>query len=283
MAQKVGELPQVTSLDDDDRFIVYDIVAEETSLVATDIIGDSITNVIHTNKPAEISNIESKAIPNSNDFVLIEDSEDAFNKKKIPISMLGGGVGGIPDAPVDSKVYGRKDGGWVRPSTELVLAVTSWEAAVPPEFQLCLVDDIPQVITLNNISTADSRISVDLGLGEITANEDLIQIDMHVALQITRVSGGATASIWGVELQRDQGAGWESLPGSTHYFTFIKEDQGSIKHLSFSVSTDLAESGDKVRLMQVSDNTSVDVGIISSKPFTNMSLSPGVHIDITTR
>ena len=50
-------------------------------------------NAIHTNEPAEINTLSTKAVPENSDVLVIEDSSDSYNKKKVLLSTLPGGTG----------------------------------------------------------------------------------------------------------------------------------------------------------------------------------------------
>ena len=50
-------------------------------------------NAIHTNEPAEINALSTKAVPENSDVLVIEDSSDSYNKKKVLLSTLPGGTG----------------------------------------------------------------------------------------------------------------------------------------------------------------------------------------------
>lgn len=52
------------------------------------------SNAIHKNVAAEISTITEKASPVSADLIIIEDSENSNNKKKVQVGNLPGGSGG---------------------------------------------------------------------------------------------------------------------------------------------------------------------------------------------
>ena len=52
-------------------------------------------NAIHDNVASEINSIAEKVTPLSTDLVIIEDSGDSYNKKKIQVGNLPGGGGGL--------------------------------------------------------------------------------------------------------------------------------------------------------------------------------------------
>lgn len=61
--------------------------------------GSSDADAIHDNVAAEISLLTEKTTPVSGDLLLMEDSEDAYNKKKVQMGNLpGGGGGGNPQS-----------------------------------------------------------------------------------------------------------------------------------------------------------------------------------------
>lgn len=51
------------------------------------------TDAIHDNQAGEISAISEKTTPNNNDYLLLEDSEDSDNKKKVKVGNLPTGTG----------------------------------------------------------------------------------------------------------------------------------------------------------------------------------------------
>jgi len=54
------------------------------------------TSAIHTNIAGEINGLTEKVTPVSGDWVIIEDSADSNNKKKVDVSSFLGGGGGSP-------------------------------------------------------------------------------------------------------------------------------------------------------------------------------------------
>ena len=66
--------------------------ADKTSLVnAINEVHDDEANAIHKNVAGEIAAIAEKLSPASGDFLLIEDSADLNNKKRVQIANLPGG------------------------------------------------------------------------------------------------------------------------------------------------------------------------------------------------
>lgn len=284
MAQKIIDLPTITSVDTDDTLLVYDTVTEVLSRATPKTVTDSAANIIHTDISNEIETVTTKQIPHASDVLLIEDSEDAFSKKKIPLSTLGGGAGGIPESPVDGEEYLRKDGGWVALDDVFTISSILWEAAgPPPEFQLCFADNVPITVTYSSYPITDPKITVNLALGEITVIEDINHINIHVNLQVIRTTSSPDDVIWGLSTEVNTGAGWGPYPNSTRYFTFNKESTDSIMHFSFSSNLINIAAGTKFRLCQITDDASVDIGLVSSKPFALLSQSSGITLYIITR
>ncbi len=264
-----------------DRLIIRD--TEDSDKLKEATLAAITEGVLHTDVDNEIALMDSKPAPNANDYVVIEDSEDSFSKKKIPLSTLGGGGGGIPDAPVDTKVYARQDGAWVDPSVNLVTTRVIWEPALPPQTQLCLVNDVSQVITYTEVTLADPKVSIDLGLGEITILEDLIHMDLSVDLQIIRENESQGSYLWGAGAEVWDGLAWIPYPDSTRYFAFNRQIADDIRHLSFSISFNSIAANTKFRLVQICDDVAQDIGLISDKPFTTMPQSAGIILNINTR
>ena len=73
-------------------------LSNDTSSSGTD------ANAIHNNAAGEINAIAAKTTPVNADMVLIEDSADSFNKKKVALTnLLSPGVGGsVIIGPVDT-------------------------------------------------------------------------------------------------------------------------------------------------------------------------------------
>jgi len=66
--------------------------ADQTSIVdAINEVHDDESNAIHKNAPGEISGIAEKVAPISTDILIIEDSADSNNKKRVQIANLPGG------------------------------------------------------------------------------------------------------------------------------------------------------------------------------------------------
>jgi len=65
--------------------------AQDNVVNAINEVHDSEANAIHKNAPGEISTIAEKASPVGGDMLIIEDSADSNNKKRVLISNLPGG------------------------------------------------------------------------------------------------------------------------------------------------------------------------------------------------
>lgn len=189
----------------------------------------------------------------------------------------------IPEAPMDSKVYARQNGTWVDPNIGLVSSRIVWEPLSPPQTQLCFVDNVAQVITFTDVPLVDPKISVDLGLGEITILEDLLNMFISINLQITRVSGARPDSSWAFDAEVWDGLAWSSYPDSTRHVTFNKDDADQIKSLGLTIVFDSVPANTKFRFKQITDDASLLTGLISSQPFASMPISPGLLISIGTR
>lgn len=281
MAQKIGELPLATTVTADEKTLIYNLVTEETKLLDPMTLTDGVSNIVHTDVSSEIDGVTAKGVPHASDILLIEDSEDSFSKKKIPLSTLGGGAGGIPDAPVDGNAYVRKDGAWV---DSIKTARVVWEASgTPPEYQNCLVDNVTQVVTFSSYPSTDPAITVDLGLGEVSFVEDLDNVDIHVNLQIHRDGAGGADTEWGIAAEVWDGVSWTIYPNSSRHFTFDSNTIDAIRHLSFSISVSGVLTGTKFRLIQVAEDASNDIGLVSDKPFTALPQSAGLVMSMSTR
>lgn len=74
-------------LKSDGNLYLLDDAGTETKLTRTD------PNALHTNTAGEINGLTEKTTPVSNDLLIIEDSEDSNNKKKLKVGNLPGGSG----------------------------------------------------------------------------------------------------------------------------------------------------------------------------------------------
>jgi len=86
-----------TSITDDDEVLVYDTGVGLRSMTFANFtsgITSTDADAIHDNVASEISAVALKATPASGDFILVEDSEDSNNKKRITIGTLPTGGGG---------------------------------------------------------------------------------------------------------------------------------------------------------------------------------------------
>lgn len=170
------------------------------------------------------------------------------------------------------------------PSTSALTVETYWRAeSIPPEYQLCLVDNVEQVVTLNGYPETDERVTVDLALGEVTILEHLHDVTVSIHIQAIRRLGGGGTATWGIAFEAWTGTEWEHVESSTKYLTFPKSDADEIKLLAYVMNTQELLANSKYRMVQISDDVSKDIGIISSKPFASMPPSSGMVVSITSR
>ncbi len=78
----------------DDSYVCQDATVAAAVWTAIDGIGGGDADAIHDNVASEISAITEKASPVSADLLIIEDSADSNNKKRVQIGNLPGGGGG---------------------------------------------------------------------------------------------------------------------------------------------------------------------------------------------
>jgi hypothetical protein len=84
-------------------------------------------NAIHKTTAGEIAAITLKEAPGASDVVLIEDASAGNAKRRVTVASLSGS-GGVPEAPNDGKLYGRKSAGWVEATATAVGADASGAA-----------------------------------------------------------------------------------------------------------------------------------------------------------
>lgn len=93
----------------DDKILVYKTASSKLEYEAKPS-GATDTDAIHISEAGELDTLTEKSTPINNDIILIEDSADSYNKKKLKISNLpsGGsgfyesGVGKVTDSTVTS-------------------------------------------------------------------------------------------------------------------------------------------------------------------------------------
>ena len=73
--------------------VTWDNILGKPAGFADNIDNVEDENAIHTNEPAEINALSTKAVPENSDVLVIEDSSDSYNKKKVLLSTLPGGTG----------------------------------------------------------------------------------------------------------------------------------------------------------------------------------------------
>jgi hypothetical protein len=79
---------------DDIRSIIFDGTKIQATSAGTNTVSVAIIHAIHDNVASEISAITQKVTPVSNDILLIEDSADSNNKKRITIGAIAGSASG---------------------------------------------------------------------------------------------------------------------------------------------------------------------------------------------
>jgi len=124
------------------------------------------SEVIHNNVASEISAVTEKATPVSGDLLLIEDSADSNNKKRVQVGNLPGGSGTDPDAIHDNVA-------------SEISAVT--EKATPVSGDLLLIED-----------SADSNNKKRVQVGNLPTGSDTDAIHDNVASEISAVTEKAT-------------------------------------------------------------------------------------------
>jgi len=76
-------------------------------------------NAVHKTIAGEIAELTLKEAPGSSDVVMIEDASAGNAKRRATVASLTGS-GGVPEAPNDGKLYGRKSTGWVEATASAV-------------------------------------------------------------------------------------------------------------------------------------------------------------------
>ena len=107
------------------------------------------------------------------------------------------------------------------------------------------------------------------------------QVHLSLSLQVLRDVGGSGMTTWGLFFQYYDGAMWQEFPDSTLYLNFDKEARSETQHLSYSVIAGRLLAGTKYRIVQLTDDVSKNIGLISYKPFPNTPLSSGAVLSIT--
>ena len=80
----------------------------------SDVSLGNVTNDAQLKRSAaDIYSFDTKSTPTYSDWLLIEDSVDSYNKKKVQISTLPLTGGAVSDAPSDGNTYARKNAAWV--------------------------------------------------------------------------------------------------------------------------------------------------------------------------
>lgn len=161
-------------------------------------------------------------------------------------------------------------------------ALWSDEESELPTTQLCTTNNVPQPIAFSEITLANPLFSADLPNGIFTLTDDVQSFDLYLAFQVIRqVAGGGTAK-WAFCLQTfAEGVGWVNVPNSTRQYDFLNPDNNKVRTISFSSTAGPSLAGTQLRLVQVCDDVSKNIGIISDKPFTALARSPGVNIGIS--
>lgn len=163
----------------------------------------------------------------------------------------------------------------------------TWKAAQgspTPEYQLCVGDDVANVIQFSDVTVPDDRVSVDLGTGVITINTDVKDLDLFATFEVYRgVSGGGTVT-WGCGIQIFvPGTGWIDVPDSTRYMIIPSQDTNLTTGMGYSYSGRNFIGGTQYRLVQACSDSSKDVGLISDKPLTSLPISAGVVVSLAGR
>lgn len=155
--------------------------------------------------------------------------------------------------------------------------------SVVPEYQVCVGNDVANVITFSDITVPDPRISLSLGTGVITFNEYFKDIDLTISFQVYRqLTGGITT--WGFAIETlVEGVGWVAIPDSTKYLTIQSQDANIIKTVTYSVSSRFIEDGSQFRFVQACSDASKNIGLISERPLTSLPEGAGASVSITSR
>ena len=124
------------------------------------------SEVIHNNVASEISAVTEKATPVSGDLLLIEDSADSNNKKRVQVGNLPGGSGTDPDAIHDNVA-------------SEISAVT--EKATPVSGDLLLIED-----------SADSNNKKRVQVGNLPTGSDADAIHDNIAAEINAITEKTT-------------------------------------------------------------------------------------------
>ena len=157
----------------------------------------------------------------------------------------------------------------------------SWKIASgdPDTTQLLLADNAKQVITFSDETASSPVVVSDLGNGVF---QTLINADAQftVAAEVTRQQGGGDTE-WGMFFEYSfDGAAWLPVPDSLRIVKLKSTENNDIEHVEYSVPS-RSYSGAFFRVCQITNDSSKQVGIISSQPFgTSIPVSAGVVLSI---
>lgn len=245
-------------------------------------LSDSRTddNAIHDNVAAEISAITEKITPVSADLIVIEDSEDVNNKKRVQIGNLPGGSGTDPDA-IHDNVAGE------------IVAVT--EKTTPVSADVVLIEDSEDSnnkkrVQIGNISGSSTAGTENTSYRELVSNaldtqgvsvvendtgEGVFNAGLHqsIVFRATLTSSWASTGTLTVSLYDD---GPTTAPGTPRLVTsFAKTANGgyevfeqSLTIVASAASTNQVLGAARVYRVTIEvDGTTGDTGYIGSAGF----------------
>ena len=154
--------------------------------------GGSDPDAIHDNVPAEISAITEKTAPVDADLLLIEDSEDSNNKKRLQIGNLPAGVEAqVPlsvtaDLTLDENNY-----------TTYNTRITEFQATGTADQTITLgvlaslpADTAIFYTIVNNRATATASLVINPGTGNTIAGQSSITLELDEAITLVRPLAG---------------------------------------------------------------------------------------------
>lgn len=197
-----------------------------------------------------------------------------------PESESDGWVGGTVLCKCsDGYMYGEMDvTGTLNAIDEVAMYRASWKTAGATQTQLLAATDTPQVITFSDETMTSPFIVSDLGNGTF---QSLIEANVKASFsfEVTRQSSGGIAT-WGFFLETETAPSvWTAIPDTLRTVKLKAVELNDVEHVQFDVAT-AVNAGGKFRIMQITDDHTDNVGLITEKPFTNAPVSAGAILSL---
>ena len=149
--------------------------------------------------------------------------------------------------------------------------------------QYVTADNTPQVVTFNAQAIPDADLGIlDNATGVFTAARRIVGT-LAITCQVRRTTGGAAAVTWGFQVETSpDGITWTPTAGSARYINLRGAgDNNVLQTVGLTSAVDIP-AGTRVRITQMTDTSSANVGLVSLPAMLGGATAAGLVFSLST-